>query len=165
MSPPGGSSKPYFAYSLTMDPAGTSPAVGTGTVGEALDVDIVYDQPSSAWAGRVASLADRKGQSVYGLLFEVPATQWAQVARRETETTGASVERSVRVKLSEGRVVQAIAFTTDPTRASTQGHVSERFVDALIQAAERARLPEDYLEKLTAEALILKRVQGFTPPR
>jgi cation transport regulator ChaC len=164
MAPPGDAPRLYFAYSLTLEPSGAPSALGPGTVGEALDVDIVYDRPTPSWGGRVAGLADRRGQSVFGLLHEVPAAHWPQVRQREATTTGATQERTVRVRRADGHVLQATAFTTDPVHSSLQGPVSERFVDALLQAAERARLPEDYLEKLTAEALLLKRVQGFSPP-
>jgi hypothetical protein len=158
--------RPYFAYSTTLDPAGMASVLGTGLVAEALDVEIIYDQPSATWGGRIAGLASQKGQSVYGLFFEVPVERWPRVRKHEAETTGASEECTVWVRLpAEGRVIQATAFTTAPSHSSSEGQVSERFVDALVEAAARARLPESYLEKLTAESLILKRIQGFRPSR
>jgi len=60
----------YFAYSTVLDHAafeewGAQHAYGffqlpEGIVGEALDLDLVYDFPSRWWGGRVAGLADRR---------------------------------------------------------------------------------------------------------
>ncbi|HSP78565.1 MAG TPA: gamma-glutamylcyclotransferase, partial [Myxococcaceae bacterium] len=43
---------------------------------------------------------------------------------------------------------QATAFTTSPRRASSEGPISTRFVEALVRGAESAGLPAEYLERL-----------------
>ncbi len=147
----------YFAYSTILYRAPfdawraehgyqgfTLPA---GQVAEALDVDLTYDFPSRWWGGRVAGLSDRQGASVFGRLFTVPAADWPIVQHKEGAVTGMCVERPV-VVLAGGARVEATAFTTRPERASREGPVSARFVEALVRGARAAGLPEAYLARL-----------------
>jgi hypothetical protein len=60
-------------------------------------------------------------------------------------------ERTVRVNAG-GEVVEAIAFTTRPERRSSDGPVSERFVEALMRGATSAGLPEAYVRSLPERA-------------
>jgi hypothetical protein len=62
-----------------------------------------------------------------------------------------SVEREVLVRV-DGEDKRAIAFTTNPGRASADGPVSGRFVEALVRGARSAGLPDDYVERLPEEA-------------
>jgi hypothetical protein len=57
------------------------------------------------------------------------------------------VERPVTV-LVGGERLEATAFTTRPERASLDGPVSPRYVEALIRGAESAGLPAEYLARL-----------------
>jgi hypothetical protein len=57
------------------------------------------------------------------------------------------VERPVRV-LAGGERLEATAFATSPARASLDGPVSQRFVEALARGARAAGLPEPYLARL-----------------
>ena len=68
-----------------------------------------------------------------------------------------SVERAVRVRVgSEER--EAVAFTTRPERASLDGPISARFIEALVRGARDAGLPGDYVAGLQA------RVGAAAPP-
>jgi hypothetical protein len=147
----------YFAYSTVLDRIAfeawrTEHGYGSfdlpqGVVGEALDVDLVYDFPSRWWGGRVAGLVDRPGASVFGRLFTVAGADWPIVAHKEGGITGMSVERPVSV-LAGGERHQATAFATNPARASLEGPVSPRFVEALVRGARAAGLPEAYVARL-----------------
>lgn len=152
-----GASKLYFAYSTILDRAAFEEwraqhgyeffELPEGRLAEALDVDLVYDFPSRWWGGRVAGLADVPGRSVYGRLFEVGGKDWPIIQHKEGAVTGMSVERLVRVRV-EGQEKQATAFVTSPGRASTEGPISQRFIEALVRGARCAGLPVDYLERL-----------------
>lgn len=147
----------YFAYSTVLDRAAFDAwrtehgyqafDLPEGQVAEAFDVALVYDFPSRWWGGRVAGLADRPGGSVFGRLFEVPAVDWPIVQHKEGAITGMCVERPV-VVLAGGERVEATAFATRPERASLEGPVSARFVEALLRGARAAGLPEAYVERL-----------------
>ena len=149
--------RPYFAYSTILDREAflawrEQHAYGffelpAGEVAEARDVALVYDFPSRWWGGRVAGLADAPGASVFGRVFEVPGADWPIVQHKEGAITGMSVERTVRVHAGS-RELDAIAFTTNPTRRSSEGPISTRFVEALVRGAESAGLPAEYIRTL-----------------
>ncbi|MBN9685504.1 MULTISPECIES: gamma-glutamylcyclotransferase [Corallococcus] len=147
----------YFAYSTILDRAAFDEwkhqhsygffELPEGRLAEALDVDLVYDFPSRWWGGRVAGLTDAPGARVYGRLFEIPGKDWPIVQHKEGFVTSMCVERTVRVRV-DGQEVEATAFVTNPRRASSDGPVSPRFVEALVRGAKSAGLPADYVEKL-----------------
>jgi hypothetical protein len=84
---------------------------------------------------------------VWGHLFEIPAKDWAIIQHKEGAITGMCVERPVRVDVG-GQALEATAFTTNPERASTQGVVSPRFVEALVRGATAAGLPAAWVAQL-----------------
>lgn len=149
--------KLYFAYSTILDRAAFEEwrsqhayeffNLPEGSLAEALDVELVYDFPSRWWGGRVAGLADKKGAVVHGKLFEIAGVDWPIISHKEGGVTGMSVERSVRVRVG-GREIEALAFTTNPSRKSEDGPVSPRFVDALLNGARAAGLPAEYVKTL-----------------
>lgn len=122
-----------------------------GQVAEVKDVDLIFDFPSRWWGGRVAGLVDKKGSSVFGRLFEIPAKDWPVIQHKEGVVTGMSIERAVTVTV-ENKQIEATAFVTSPHRASLEGPVSQRFIEALISGARQAGLPEKYIESIKAKA-------------
>jgi len=148
----------YFAYSTILDRAAFEEWRGqhgyqsfelpSGALAEAADVDLVYDFPSRWWGGRVAGLVDKPGASVFGLVFEVAGPDWPIIQHKEGAVTHMSVERPVRIRVEGGELIDATAFTTNPQRASLDGPVSPRFVEAIYRGAVAARLPELYLARL-----------------
>lgn len=151
----------YFAYSTILDRQAFVEwrdqhgyqefDLPAGELGEAVDLALVYDFPSRWWGGRVAGLTDAAGQTVWGRLFEVPARDWPIVQHKEGAVTGMCVEREVRVRVA-GVERLATAFTTNPTRASSEGPVSGRFVEALVRGARAAGLPDGWTGALAGSA-------------
>ncbi|ADO75684.1 hypothetical protein [Stigmatella aurantiaca] len=164
---PGSSSLPWFVFSLTLAPelvrerlqGASVPELPTGELAEALDVGLVYDVPSADWGGRVARLVEAPGQRVMGLLRTVPSPAWGPVARLEALLGGATGERPVRVRTASGAVRAARAFSPAEPRNPPPGPVSVAFLVALAQAAEHAGLPSHYVERLQAEAHLVRTVQ------
>jgi gamma-glutamylcyclotransferase len=157
----GEGSKFYFAYSTILDRAAFEEwrsqhsyeffDLPEGRAGEGVDLTLVYDFPSRWWGGRVAGLADQKAGAVHGLVFEISEKDWPIIQHKEGAVTGMCVERAVQVKVAGG-VVDAIAFTTNPQRASMDGPVSDRFVEALSRGAQAAKLPAEWLAQVRALA-------------
>jgi len=154
----GGPARTYFAYSTILDHDAFAEwkeqhgyqtfSLPEGRLGAALDLALVYDFPSRWWGGRVAGLADQPGARIWGRVFTVSAEDWAIIQHKEGAITGMCVERPVRVEV-DGQVIDATAFTTAPNRRSTDGPISDRFVEALRRGAQAAGLPADYLASLT----------------
>lgn len=154
----GQGTKRYFAYSTILDRAAFLEwrdqhgyqffELPKGELGEAPDLSLVYDFPSRWWGGRVAGLADAVGSRVCGVVFEIAEKDWPIIQHKEGAVTGMCVEKPVKVKLTSGDVVDAIAFTTNPARRSLEGPVSERFVEALTRGARSAGLSEAWVDSL-----------------
>lgn len=150
-------SRLYFAYSTILDRQAfvewrtqhnyNEFDLPPGKVAEAVDIDLVYDFPSRWWGGRVAGLVDEPGVKIYGLLFEIAGPDWPIIEHKEGAITGMTVERDVTV-LVDGKEQTATAFTTNPARASKDGAISMRFVEALSRGARSAGLPENYAARL-----------------
>jgi gamma-glutamylcyclotransferase len=152
----------YFAYSGVLDRIAFEQwrnehsyqffQLPEGQIAEAKDIDLTFDFPSRWWGGRVAGLVDRKGASVFGRVFEIPSVDWPVVQHKEGVVTGMSIERTITVWI-DGKSMEATAFTTSPARASTQGPVSQQFVEALIRGATQAGLPDAYVQSLKSKAV------------
>lgn len=150
--------KKYFAYSTILDREAflewrDQHSYGffdlpKGELAEAADLTLVYDFPSRWWGGRVAGLQDAPGHRVCGVVFEISEKDWPIISHKEGGVTGMCIERPVRVKLTSGQVVDAIAFTTNPARASLDGPVSTRFLEALSRGARSAGLSEAWVDSL-----------------
>jgi hypothetical protein len=160
----------YFAYSVLLDPEtfarrmkdGGHAAfrLPEGKVGEAQDVDIVFNFHSPKWGGRIASLVAMPGHSVFGKVFTLKEADWAIVREAEGAKSGSFTELTVQVKV-DGKVAAATALGAAPGRTTTSGPVSESYANALARGAEAAGLPKAYWEKLKAEAAILAKVQAI----
>ncbi|HVE86731.1 MAG TPA: gamma-glutamylcyclotransferase [Myxococcales bacterium] len=159
----------YFAYSVLLDPEtfdrrmkeGGHPTfrLPEGKVGEAQDVELVFNFHSPRWGGRIASLVPMPGHSVFGRVLPLKDSDFAILRDAEGAKSGSFQELNVQVKV-DGKLVPAVAFATAPGRATTSGPVSESYASALARGAEAAGLPRAYWEKLKAEAAILAKVQS-----
>tara|TARA_B110001454_G_scaffold181094_1_gene174969 strand:- start:21088 stop:21612 length:525 start_codon:yes stop_codon:yes gene_type:complete len=155
-------SRLYFAYSGILDREAFDQwleehsyqffQLPEGQVAEAKGIDLIFDFPSRWWGGRVAGLVDKNGASVFGRLFEIPAVNWPVVQHKEGVVTGMSIERTVKVTV-DGKEFEATAFVTSPDRASTDGPISQRYIEALISGAKQAQLPENYISSLRSKAV------------
>jgi hypothetical protein len=154
----GSAERLYFGYSTILDRIAFDEwraqhgygdfRLPEGEVAEALDVALVFDFPSRFWAGRVAGLKDAPGSSVFGRLYRIAGGDWPIIEHKEGAVTGMCVARSVRVR-ANGKEHLAEAFTTRPERASTDGPVSSRFIEALVRGAKQSGLPAPWIQQLS----------------
>ena len=87
---------------------------------------------------------------MHGVVFEIAEKDWPIIQHKEGFVTGMCVERTVKVKLASGGTAEATAFTTNPQRATTDGEISSRFVEALVRGAKAAGLPAEWISRLGA---------------
>ena len=147
----------YFAYSTVLDREAFEEwraqhsyeffDLPRGELGEAVDQSLVFDFPSRWWGGRVAGLVAAPGKHVYGRVFDIAEKDWPIVQHKEGFVTGMCVELPVKVRVG-GVPIDAIAFTTNPVRASTDGDVSPRFIEALLRGAQQAQLPQEWMSEI-----------------
>ncbi len=152
----------YFAYSTILDRRAFEEwrsqhgydafELPAGERAEALDTALVFDFPSRFWGGRVAGLEPRAGATVHGLLFTIAGPDWPIICHKEGAITAMCVEAPVRVRTSDGAIVEATAFATSPARRQAQGPVSATFVDAIVRGATSAGLPPDWIASVRAAA-------------
>ena len=143
--------KHYFCYSSSLDPAAFDQwkqqhgylhfSLPEGRKAQALGVAMIFDFPSRFWGGRVAGLKTDSASNQWGLLFAIDDNDWSVITHKEGVMTGASIEIPVRVKLENGEMVDASAFTTNPERVSLEGPLSETFLATLRKAYEARGLP------------------------
>ncbi len=151
----------YFAYSTILDSQAFDEwrtqhgyqdfRLPESRLAEAVDLDLVYDFPSRWWGGRVAGLVDKPGAKIYGRVYEIAGADWPILEHKEGAVTGMSVARPVKLVV-DGQEVAASAFTTNPGRASSDGPVSARFLEALVRGAKSAQLPAEYIARLASGA-------------
>lgn len=147
----------YFAYSSILDQSAFQVwaeehsyqffKLPQGKVAYLKDTELIFDFPSRWWGGLVASLGEKKGSQVYGVLFEIPEKEWPIVQHKEGFITNMCIEKTVQVTL-DNQLISATAFITNPERAITQGPLSKRFIETLISGAEQSKLPQIYIEEL-----------------
>jgi gamma-glutamylcyclotransferase len=152
----------YFGYSTILDRAAFEEwrsqhsydffELPSGVPAEAVDLTLVYDFASRWWGGRVAGLASQPGAMVHGLLFEISEKDWPIIQHKEGVVTGMCVERQVQVRVGE-KQLEATAFTTNPARATHEGPVSTRFVEALMRGAQAANLPAQWVSRIQSLAV------------
>jgi len=152
----------YFAYSGVLDRAAFEKwrtehsyeffNLPEGKVAEAVGVDLIFDFPSRWWGGRVAGLVQKADSKIFGRLFEIAAKDWPVVQHKEGVVSGMSIEQTIKV-LVDGKEYEATAFTTAPHRASLDGSISSRYLEALVRGAEQSGLPNNYIERLKTISL------------
>ena len=101
---------------------------------------------------RIANLfVVQKGRrEIFDYIYdEIPDKDWPIIQHKEGAVTGMCIEREVAVRV-EGRGLKATAFTTRPERATLEGPVSARFVEALVRGAKAAGLPDSYVQRIRA---------------
>jgi len=147
----------YFAYSGVLDRQAFEKwrtehsyeffNLPEGQVAQAVGVDLIFDFPSRWWGGRVAGLVDKKDAVIFGRLYEIPANNWPIVQHKEGVVSGMCIERTVTVMV-DGKKLEATTFTTAPERASLDGEISPRYIEAMVRGARQSGLPEEYVQKL-----------------
>lgn len=157
----GQGTKLYFGYSTVLDREAFEQWRGQhsydffelpkGQLAQARDVTLTFDFLSRWWGGRVAGLADAAGRSVPGVVFEIAEKDWPIIQHKEGFVTGMCVERAVKVQVGD-QLVDAIAFTTNPQRATSEGPISEGFIEALLRGATAAGLPATWAAEVRSLA-------------
>lgn len=152
---PVGGTRCYFGYSSVLDSAAFDEwkeqhgyggfDLPEGEIAKVEGMLMDFNFPSRWWGGRAPGLVEHRGAVVYGKLYPIRSEDWPIIQHKEGHVTGAAVEIAVKAVLSDGTVVAATAFTTNPSRVSREGAVSARYLEAYEKGARAAGLPELFI--------------------
>ena len=151
----------YFAYASNLDVAQMRercPEHVLVGLAELHDHELAFTRFSQRWGGGGASVQPRHGRVVYGILYRLNDADLASLDRHEG-FRGAGDQHNdhdrepVNVELvrpddgSIPRRVRAWVYVARPANASPP---SRRYLDVIVNAARAHRLPEEYVDSLSA---------------
>ncbi len=139
----------YFAYGSNMDPrqmAERCPGALALGAARLAGWRLTFTRDSPGWGGGVGHIELAPGDEVWGVLWDVTASDVESLDRYEGVAGGAYVRDSVRVTRA-GRDVDALVYLAVP-RGSKKP--SKRYIDALVRGAVAHGIPEEYVERLRA---------------
>lgn len=136
-----------FAYGRNMSSAAFTDRLDTAekvTRGVLLDHQLVFNRKGSYRDGGVASVVPAEGKRVYGIIWKVPAADLADLD--EIEDVPAAYKRVTKtVNSLDGEKHSCEVYVSIP-----EGNLEPdpEYLNLLIEAAENADLPQDYLTYL-----------------
>jgi gamma-glutamylcyclotransferase (GGCT)/AIG2-like uncharacterized protein YtfP len=137
----------YAAYGSNMDPAQMldrcphSPAAGTGWI---TGWRLTFGGEDLGWEGALATLVEDPDSHVFAALYDVTASDEAQLDSWEGAETGLYRKIRLRVHTLDGDVL-AWVYVLD---AFEGGLPSARYLGVLAEAAEKAGAPDEYVSDL-----------------
>jgi len=154
----------YFAYGSNLEPNQMrSRAPGHRVVGLAAlrDYRLVFPLYSNDWGGGVSSVQPHHGDTVWGVLFDVPEEDLRRLDSFEKfiapgDQHNIYDRQHMTVELTrpdDGSVPRRVRADLYVARPSNPSPPSRRYLDQLILGARHYRLPEDYIAQLTSVAV------------
>lgn len=155
----------YFAYASNMNPLQMrerSPEHRVIGLGALRDHRLVFPLYSNAWEGGVASVQLLHGETVWGVLYDVTDADLVTLDEKEGfkgrgDQHNVYDRNQVTIELvrpddeSFARRVRADMYLARPSNPSPP---SRRYLDAILAGARHHRLPEEYVAKLSAVAVL-----------
>jgi len=155
----------YFAYGSNLDPDQMQrrcPGHGVVGLAELKDYRLSFPLTSHDWGGGVASVSVAHGDGVWGVVYDVSDDNLAALDRYEhfvgpgdqhnlydRETVSVQL-----VRADDGSFPRRLRAWTYIARPSNPSPPSRRYLDALLAGARHHRLPDEYVAKLAATAVV-----------
>lgn len=137
----------YAAYGSNLDPARmalrapASPVAGTGWL---QGWRLTFGGADLHWDGALATVVEEPGESVFVILYDVPAQDEGSLDAWEGTDLGLWRKVRVRVAALDGDVI-AWLYVLDDYEGGLPSH---RYLSVIAEAAESGGAPSDYTEKL-----------------
>ncbi len=114
---------------------------------------LVFNFASKFWGGRVAGIkaSNNPSNKVYGILFSIDAKLWQAIEHKEGVMTGVSIPLPVTVQSKKLGTVEAVAFTTNPTRESYDAPLSTTFLQVLLKAYKHWGFPQESIAQIQSQ--------------
>jgi len=153
----------YFAYAAELGPEqmkSRAPRSSVVGLAELRDHRIAFTQFSQDWGGGVASVQAAHGESVWGVLFEVTDADLASLDTHENFREPGNQHNSYErehvwvelVRADDGSLPRRLRAWIYVGKAWNPTAPSTRYRDAIVRGAKQHRLPDDYVERLSAVA-------------
>jgi cation transport regulator ChaC len=151
----------YFAFGSNLDPDQIAERCPDHrVVGRAAlrDHRLVFPLHSNRWNGGVASVQLHHGGTVWGMIYDLTDEDLKSLDGYEG-FRGAGDQHNVydRVTVTadidrpdDGSIPRRVRCETYVARPSNPGPPSQRYLDAILKGARHHRLPEEYLQALSA---------------
>jgi gamma-glutamylcyclotransferase (GGCT)/AIG2-like uncharacterized protein YtfP len=155
----------YFAYASNMNAEqmrARAPEHRLIGLAALRDHRLIFPLYSNTWEGGVASIQTHHGETVWGVLYDVSPSDLAVLDehegfRKEGDQHNVYDRQHVTVELvrpdddSFSRRVRADLYVARPSNPSPP---SQRYLDTIVSGALHHRLPEEYIAKLSAVAVL-----------
>jgi hypothetical protein len=138
----------YFAYGSNMDPAQMltrCPSAMRICTAVLPDHKLVFNRSGTYRPGGVANVQPAPGERVYGIVWKLPETEFRSLD--QTEDPRAYRRHQQRVYSLSGQPHDCHLYLAIPDQPDMPDH---HYLDTLIQAAQDAGLPPEYLAHLQA---------------
>jgi cation transport regulator ChaC len=139
----------YFAYGSNMaasEMEAWCPAGRCLGPAELVDHRLELRRRSLRWRGGAADLVRAPGESVWGVLYELPPGALEELDRKEGAAIGAYRRREVTVMIGGERCAAVTYEVAD--KEPEQLAPTPAYAELLLRAAAERRLPDEYLRAL-----------------
>lgn len=142
----------YFAYGSNLNPQQMDercPGFHVHARGSVEGYKLTFPRYCIGWAGGVASIEPEAGQTVWGVLYEVTQDHIDALDGFEAIDKGEYTRDSIEVLLDTGQSVTAITYFANPEPEGPMPP-SRQYLDAILRGARFHKLPEAYIEAVSA---------------
>ena len=155
----------YFAYGSNLDPDQMllrCPDHVVVGLAELRDHRLVFPLTSHDWGGGVASVGVAHGSTVWGMVYDLSEADLAALDGYEHfvgpgnqhnlyDRESASVQL---VRADDGSFARRLRAWIYVARQANPSPPSRRYLDAVLREARHHRLPEEYVARLAATAVV-----------
>ena len=154
----------YFAYGSNLDPEQMRlrcPGHVVVGLAELHDHKLTFPLTSHDWGGGVSSIGVAHGESVWGIVYDLPDADVAALDRYEgfkgpgdqhnvydRETVSVQL-----VRADDGSFPRRLRPWVYVARPANPSPPSRRYLDAVLRGARHHRLPDDYVSRLATTAV------------
>lgn len=140
----------YFAYGSNMNLAqmkSRCPGARKIRNGSLNGYEICFPTKSSSRLGKgVASVCEKIGAYVEGVLFELTDSDWKRLDKFE-DVPNSYVRKAVTISLNDGGTTEAETYVANPMEGGVF-KPSKEYMDLIIHGAEENELSKNYIEFL-----------------
>jgi gamma-glutamylcyclotransferase (GGCT)/AIG2-like uncharacterized protein YtfP len=139
----------YFAYGSNLSSRQMlARCPGAAAVGPAslVGFQLAFDRPSRRWGGHAADVLPRPGSLVWGMLWEVSASDLAELDRFEGVASGAYIRANAVVALMSGMHARAEVYRV--ATPAVPALPSPRYLHVILEGAREQALPGDWIRHL-----------------